>query len=91
MVSRRHGLAPLLCQSCDNKLLMTISVMAPFQAAATENTQSEINKLLDYCATYPSDGITYRASSMVLAAHSDASFLSEPKSRSRAGGHIFRR
>ncbi len=26
---------------------------------------------------------------MVLAAHSDASFLSESKSRSRAGGHIF--
>jgi hypothetical protein len=26
---------------------------------------------------------------MVLAAHSDASFLSEPKSRSRAGAHIF--
>ena len=26
---------------------------------------------------------------MVLAAHSDAIFLSKPKSRSRAGGHIF--
>ncbi|EJK70217.1 hypothetical protein THAOC_08442 [Thalassiosira oceanica] len=26
---------------------------------------------------------------MILAAHSDASYLSEPKARSRAGGHIF--
>ena len=26
---------------------------------------------------------------MVLAAHSDASYLSEPKARSRAGGHFF--
>ena len=26
---------------------------------------------------------------MILAAHSDASYLSEPKSRSRAGAHIF--
>ena len=76
-------------RAVDNKLLMTISAIGASQASATENTLNEINKLLDYCATYPSDGITYRASNMVLAAHSDASFLSESKSRSRAGGHIF--
>ena len=33
--------------------------------------------------------LTYRTSNMVLAIHSDASYLSEPKSRSRAGGHYF--
>jgi hypothetical protein len=33
--------------------------------------------------------ITYRASNMILAAHSDASYLSETKARSRAGGHFF--
>jgi hypothetical protein len=68
---------------------MTLSAIGACQAAATENTRTEINKLLNHCATYPNDGITYRASNMVLAAHSDASFLTEPKSRSRAGGHIF--
>jgi hypothetical protein len=26
---------------------------------------------------------------MILAVHSDASYLSEPKARSRAGGHFF--
>jgi hypothetical protein len=76
-------------RAVDNKLLMTISAIGASQALATESTLNEINKLLDYCATYPSDGITYRASDMVLAAHSDASFLSESKSRSRASGHIF--
>ena len=76
-------------RAVDNKLLMTLSTIAAVQASATENTRAEINKLLNYCATYPNDGITYRASSMVLAGHSDASFNSEPKSRSRAGGHIF--
>ena len=35
------------------------------------------------------DGTTYRASNMVLAAHADVSFLTEPGSRSRAGAHIF--
>ncbi len=35
------------------------------------------------------DGITLRASSMVLAAHSSASFLTEAGARSRAGAYIF--
>ncbi len=33
--------------------------------------------------------LTYSASNMVLAIHSDASYLSEPNARSRAGGHMF--
>ena len=33
--------------------------------------------------------LTYSASDMVLAIHSDASYLSEPNARSRAGGHMF--
>jgi hypothetical protein len=33
--------------------------------------------------------LTYKASDMVLAIHSDASYLSEPKACSRAGGHMF--
>ena len=76
-------------RAVDNKLLMTLSAIGTSQASATENTRNDINKLLNYCATYPADSITYRASNMVLAAHFDASFLSEPKSRSRARGHIF--
>ena len=45
--------------------------------------------LLDYCATYLKDGITYRASDMILSGHSDAGFNNESRSRSRAGAHIF--
>ncbi len=33
--------------------------------------------------------LTYKASDMVLAIHSNASYLFEPKARSRAGGHMF--
>ena len=32
--------------------------------------------------------MTYNVSNMKLATHSDASYLSEPKTRSRAGGHF---
>ena len=45
--------------------------------------------LLDYLATYPNDGITYRTSDMVLCGHSDAGFNNESRSCSRAGAHIF--
>ena len=46
-------------------------------------------QLLDYIATQEESVITFKASKMELAAHSDASYLSEPKARSRAGGHFF--
>ena len=42
------------------------------QAVATEATNTRVNHLLDYCATYPNDGIFYQASSMILSAHSNA-------------------
>ncbi len=33
--------------------------------------------------------LIYKASNMVLVIHSDASYLSEPKARSRVGRHMF--
>ena len=45
--------------------------------------------LLDYIGTQEEAVLTYYASSMVVAVHSDASYLSEPNARSRAGGHFF--
>jgi len=46
-------------------------------------------QFLDYAASQEEAVLTYRASDMVLAVHSDASYLSESKARSRAGGHMF--
>ena len=40
----------------------------------------KIKQLLDYAATHPVAAVTYRSSNMFLAAHSDASYLSETKS-----------
>ena len=44
---------------------------------------------LDYAASQEEAVITYHASNMVLACHSDASYLSEPGASSRSGGHFF--
>jgi hypothetical protein len=44
---------------------------------------------MDYLATQDPAVLTYRKSDMVLAVHSDASYLNEEEARSRAGGHHF--
>jgi hypothetical protein len=46
-------------------------------------------QLLDYVATHPDAILSFKASDMILAVHSDASYLSEAQARSRAGGHFF--
>ena len=45
----------------------------------------QILQLLDYIATQEKAALTYNASDMKLAVYSDASYLSKPKARSRAG------
>jgi len=76
-------------QAVDNKLLVALSAISSEQATATVATRDRVHQLLDYVATYPNDGITFRASSMVLAAHSNASFLTEAGARIHAGAYIF--
>ena len=48
-----------------------------------------LHQFLDYVATHPDAIVTYYASDMVLAVHSDESYLSESNARSRAGGLFF--
>ena len=70
-------------------MLPPIGSIATQQADPTENTLQKIKQFIDYAATNPEAIITYRASGMVPAAHSDASYLSETKARIIAGGHLF--
>jgi len=76
-------------RAVDNKLLVALSAIAARQSKATIVTEQAVHLILDYVATYPNDGIVYRASDMILCAHADAGFLNESQSRSRAGAHIY--
>ena len=76
-------------RAVDSTMLTTLSSIASTQAEPTEETMANTKLFLDYAATHQDAVITYRASDMVLVVHSDASYLSEPKARSRAGGHFF--
>ena len=76
-------------RAVDCTMLAALGSIATQQANPTELTLQKAKQLLDYAATHPDAIVTYRASDMVLAGHSDASYLSESKARSRAGGHFF--
>ena len=58
-------------RAVESKLLVGLSAIGSQQADATQRTNDAINKILDYCVTYPANGILYRSSDMVLCANSD--------------------
>ena len=76
-------------RAVDPTILVALSAIASQQAKPKQITMERAKQLLDYCATKEEAVITYNASSMILAVHSDAGYLNERQARSRAGGHFF--
>ena len=76
-------------RAVDSTMLVALSAIAAQQSDPTQETLEKTLKFLDYVATHPDAILTFKASNMVLNVHSDASYLTEPKARSRAGGHFF--
>jgi hypothetical protein len=70
-------------------ILVALSAIASQQANPTLITMERAKQLLDYCASQEEAVLTYNASDMVLAVHSDAGYLNEKIARSQAGGHFF--
>ena len=70
-------------------MLPALGTLATLQAAPTQNTMKNLQQFLDYVATHLNVIVTYYTSDMVLAVHSDASYLSKSNARSRAGGIFF--
>ena len=75
--------------SVDSTLLCTISAIKSQYVNSTEEKMKQKQQLLDYIVNQEDAIITYRRSGMKLAVHSDASYLRNPKVRSRSGGHFF--
>jgi hypothetical protein len=76
-------------RAIDSTMLVALGTLAAAQTQATAATAKAAAQLLDYAATHPDAVIRYTASPMLLHVHSDASYLSEAKARSRAGGLFF--
>jgi hypothetical protein len=89
LVQRIAGTFLYYAMAVDPTMLVALGSIASTQAKATQKTYDEVLWLLNYATSNPEAVIRYKASDMVLHIHSDASYLSEPKARSRAGGHYF--
>jgi hypothetical protein len=73
----------------DAPMLPALGTLATQQASPTKNMMKKIKHFLEYAATHPDAVVTYHASDMVLAGHSNALYLSESNARSSSGGHFF--
>jgi hypothetical protein len=76
-------------RAIDNTILVALGSLAAAQTEGTLATTKAAVHLLNYAASNPNATIRYHASDMCLHVHSDASYLSESKARSRAGGIFF--
>ena len=75
-------------RAVDSTMLVALSALASKQAIPTRKTMEKVMTFLDYAVSQEETVITYHESDMVLACHSDASYLSELGARSRSGGHF---
>jgi hypothetical protein len=73
----------------DMMVLMALSSITVEQTKATEKTMGRCTQLLDYFSGHLNATVRFHASDMILNIHSDASYLSEEKARSRGCGHFF--
>ncbi len=69
-------------QAVDSTLLVTLGLLALAQAAPTEHTLELVKWLLDYASSNLDAILMYKSSDMILAVHSNASYLSEANARS---------
>lgn len=63
--------------------------IASQQANATEKTEKLIQRFLEYLVKHSDPKIRFFASDMILIAHSDTSYMNEPKAKSTAAGYFW--
>ncbi len=76
-------------RAVDMTVLIALSSIASEQTNGTKHTMEKAYQVVDYLATHPDAIVRFRASEMILNIHSNASYLTEPKSCSRTSGHFF--
>ena len=70
-------------------MLVALGSIDAQQTRSTEKTYDEVIWLLKYASSNTNVTIRFSSSNMVLHIHSDASYIFDPKSRSRACSHYF--
>ena len=83
------GIFLYYARAIDSTMLVALGSLASAQSNGTEAITTAVTQLLNYAACHPDAILRFSASEMALHVHSDASYLSEKKARSRAGGLFF--
>ena len=83
------GIALYYARAVDPTLLTRVSKLSSAQSSGTSKTLEDAERMFEYCMSYPDSSIHFHASEMQLICYTDASYLSESKSRSRGGGYFF--
>jgi hypothetical protein len=76
-------------RAVDPTLRVPLSTLASQLYTATATTINDVSHLLEYCSLNPESSIRKFASDMQIKILSDASYLSEPKAKSRIGGYFY--
>ncbi len=83
------GILLYYARAFDATIFLSLSSIATEQAKPPQEMMKTVKQLLDCCATQEEAIITYNASKMILAVHSDAGYCNKKNARSQAGGHFF--
>ena len=76
-------------RSVDLMMFPAVNKLATRLVGADTSIFADTNRLFQYASRWLNAKMRIRASDMQLQTHSDASYLSETKARSRAGGFFF--
>jgi hypothetical protein len=69
--------------------LTDLSSIPAHQANGTSTVAKPCQQLLNHITTHPNAGIRYKACDMILAIHTDASYLSKQAGKSCASAHFY--
>jgi hypothetical protein len=76
-------------RAVDPTLLTALSSIAARQANGTTAVTEACQQPLNYVVSHPNAEIRYKACNMILAVHTDASYLSEQAGKSCASAHFY--
>ena len=76
-------------RAIDSTLLAALSKIAAQQTNGTSAITEVCHQLLEYVAMHPNVGIRYHACIIILAAHTNASYLSEQGGESQSASHFY--
>jgi hypothetical protein len=76
-------------RAIDSTMPVALDTLAAAQTKSTQATATSLTQFLNYCAMHPDTTIRFHASDMILQFDSDASYMSEPKSRSQVASYHY--